>query len=113
MDAIENGRTIAWFNDMLWAKESIMADFIKSVIKINRSESINGKSIVTIENLSPVKFKLTPLLPSSKIKTKTLDAYEKLLLTDVDAGNEIKIRWDSIWVDPSANLTTAFQLGEE
>jgi len=100
MEAIRARRTAAWFNEMVWGREDLLSNLLRSCVVATR----NADGSVIFENRCPIVFKGT--IGDKKIE---LGAYQKAKL---DAGNvdSITIRWDNVWTSPKTNLTTVIKL---
>ncbi|MHB1457063.1 MAG: PHP domain-containing protein [Armatimonadota bacterium] len=113
MDAFRNHRTIAWFNGMLWGKETILKDLMQSMIKVQQTVGTDSTAWITIENLGPVSLQLSSLADGANRKPASLGPYEKLLINRTAAVGELGIKWDNVWVNPETNLFTSYRLGDE
>ncbi|HUW62911.1 MAG TPA: CehA/McbA family metallohydrolase [Candidatus Bathyarchaeia archaeon] len=94
MDALRAGRTIAWFNGMLWGKKDVVESLIKAAVSVTAKE---GK--LTIENKSPAALtaavgeKTVEIKPSETGKLETASA-------------SVPIRWTNVWITSKENLET-------
>lgn len=110
MDAFRNHRTIAWFNGMLWGKESLLNDLMKSMIKVGQTIGADGTAWITIENMGPVSLQLSPLPATANQKPVSLGAYEKLLISRPAKAVNLEIKWDNIWINPDVNFQNLYRL---
>ncbi len=110
VDAIKNRRTIAWFDGMLWANESLMTTFMNDVVKAKQSVLDDGTAIVALQNLTPVTYKLTVMPSATGVEPLTLGAYESLLIKRTSAQQSIRIKWNNIYITPDENLINTYDL---
>lgn len=97
MDALKAGRSIAWFDGMLWGKEAVLAEAVKSFVSVTGD---NGK--IHIENNCPAA--LTAGLPDgSKLEVKPNGSASADLKPP---GAGAVIRWQNLWVTSTENLET-------
>lgn len=96
MDALRSRRTAAWFNEMLWGREGLLADLVTASVSATRS----ADGSVLLENRCPIALK-----GAVGDRKFDLGAYQKAA---VDAGGSqtITVQWNNIWTSPKTNLST-------
>ena len=101
MDALRAGRTIAWFDGMLWGKQEVLSKLLESAVSV----TADGKKVI-IENKSPQE--LVAVLKTDKpLKLAPASSTEVEL---PDNQGEINIRWENLWVSSTKNLETTHKL---
>jgi hypothetical protein len=94
MDALRAGRTVAWFDGMLWGKKDVVESLIKAAVSVTVKDGT-----LVIENKSPATLtaaigdKSTTIKPS---ETAELEA----------ASGDLHVRWTNVWVSSKENLET-------
>jgi len=94
MDALRAGRTVAWFDGMLWGKKDVVEPVIKAVVSVTAKE---GK--VAIENRGPAA--LTAAVGDKSAEIKPFESAEI-----EGASGEQRVRWTNVWVNSKENLET-------
>jgi len=101
MEAVRQRRTLAWFDGMIWGRESLLTDLIEAVVSVQRTE--DARTWI-VENSCPVA--LDAVIEGAGEGAICLPAYSK---TPVHLGgdpNELRIRWNNLWINPRDNLET-------
>jgi 3',5'-nucleoside bisphosphate phosphatase len=95
LQALHAGRTIAWFDGMLWGKEDFLRRFIEANIAVTGGDTIgllNRGSVpltAVVQDGDPVEI--------PPFKNVTIEG----------AGDALTITWTNVWVRPDKNLTTS------
>ena len=101
MDALRAGRTIAWFNGMLWGKQEVLEQVMETAVSVTS----DGAQVI-IENKSPAALQ-ADLAGSIKV---SVEPGSRAAVTMQDFRAEIAIRWENLWVSSTKNLETAHKL---
>lgn len=96
MEALRTGRTIAWFDGMLWGKENLLKQLIEAVIKVTREEVVN------IANESPVA--LTAVLENGD--HVELPPFASATIEGGPSLRALTMTWDNVWIRSDQNLRT-------
>lgn len=103
LDAIRQARTAAWFDGMLWGRESLLTDLINGVIKVRRTAD---DQYLRIENLSPLALKAL-IQPSVGVPTAVeLPPSSEVLVPSAGDSDTAQIEWQNVWIGTSRNLCT-------
>jgi len=104
MDALRAGRTIAWFDGMLWGKQEILAQVMQTAVTVSAD---GGK--ITIENKSPIAL-TAALITDAPGATLTIKPGDLTTVPITAPVGEIAIRWENLWVTSTTNLETTYKL---
>jgi len=106
MDAIRGRRTIAWFNGMLWGRENLLTDLMKSIVQVQYTvdDELNGWMV--IKNLSPVTLSALPEAGPALKEAVEIGPYSEVLIQRTRTRNDLSIRWENIWTSSTENLVT-------
>ncbi|MCX5768773.1 MAG: PHP domain-containing protein [Candidatus Hydrogenedentes bacterium] len=105
MDALRAGRTIAWFDGMLWGKQEVLAQVIESAVSV----SADGAQVI-IENKSPAALTAALQTETPDATTVSLQPGDRTVLPMTALGGELTIRWENLWVSSTKNLETTHKL---
>ena len=107
MEAIRARRTIAQFGGMLWGRQELLSELIKSTVTVRRVPDTTG-NYIRIENRGPVAFRA--VLEGYSVSGQMIDIapYTETMVLWNDAPEIITIRWDNLLVNPRDNLTTTY-----
>ena len=105
MDALRAGRTIAWFDGMLWGKQEILAQVMESAVSV----SADGAQVI-IENKSPATLVAAFITDAASGRTEILEPGERAGVPLTAPVGEVAIRWENLWVSSSKNLETTHKL---
>jgi predicted metal-dependent phosphoesterase TrpH len=103
LDAIRQARTVAWFDGMLWGRESLLTDLIKEVVKVRRTAD---DQYLRIENLSPLALKAAIQPPVGVPIAVELPPGSEVLVPSAGDSDTALIQWQNIWIGTSKNLST-------
>ena len=98
VQALRAGRTIAWFDGMLWGKEALLRPFIEANITVTRSDTSDD-----IQNRGPVPL-TAAIQGGDPVEILPL---EKLSIVRNGVGDALNITWTNVWVRSDTNLKTS------
>ncbi|MHB0998072.1 MAG: PHP domain-containing protein [Armatimonadota bacterium] len=101
MDAVKSGRTIAWFDGMLWADKDQVEPLISSIISVKPIKGGNGDII--IKNQSPVNLKAKIIYTGI---TTEIGPYAEVLVKNKELAASVDIEWTNVWIDSKTTLKT-------
>ncbi|MBO7393765.1 MAG: hypothetical protein J6U98_06150 [Abditibacteriota bacterium] len=93
-EALEAGRTAAYFEDILWARRDVAEELIKAMAPFNRYIADEGRHIVkaTFTNTSPMI-----LMPEIDGHVFAVQPYESLRLI-AEFDEPLKVKWTNIFI---------------
>lgn len=97
MDALRAGRTVAWFDGMLWGKKEVVEPFLLAAVNI----TLHKDGTIVFENNSPA-----PLTAVMEDKTVELKPAETKRIDAPPERDRITLRWINIWITSNDNLQT-------
>ncbi|MFP4501354.1 MAG: CehA/McbA family metallohydrolase [Candidatus Hydrogenedentota bacterium] len=100
LEALHDGRTIAWFDGMLWGKQDLLRAFIEANIDVSPGDTID------IHNRGSVP--LTGVFQDGH--SADVPPFKKASVTRENAGDTMTITWANVWVRPDKNLATTHSL---
>ena len=107
LDAIRGRRTVAWFDGMLWGRESLLSDLILSVVQVRRTPDEDGGGWLRVANQGPVALKAVLQAECAPAGAVDIGPYEEVLVNCEDLPDTLTIRWENIWISPTENLCTS------
>lgn len=102
IEALRSRRTVAWFDGVLWGRKEILTDLIHACAKVSLSGSQDGKSLLSIENKSPVT--LMAAIDGVASESVEVPAYQAVSVPSTTDSNKVRIRWTNVWISPTENL---------
>lgn len=107
MEALRNGRTVAYFNNMLCACEELLRLLADSFVTIQMTNNMET-DVLEVENHSSLQLKLW--IEELK-KEVTLNPHETVTVeSGKTLGNELSLVWTNMWISSKLNLTTTYSL---
>jgi len=107
LDAVRGGRTVAWFNGMLWGRADLVSDLVQSLVNVRHTADENGSRWLRIENRGPVALKALLQAECTSDESIEIGPYEEALVNCDELQDTVSIRWENIWTSPKENLLTA------
>ncbi len=98
MEAMRARRTAAWFDGMLWGREELISDLIRSCIALR--ETTNGRLVMT--NLGPLGLKGRTDRPGAEFE---IGPYGQATIT-AGQSRVLSVTWTNVWTSPRTNLKT-------
>jgi len=95
LEALRAGRTLAWFDNMVWGREDLLTMLIKAMVKVRSTDGT-----VALRNEGPI-----PLKATVEGKTVEIGPYQEASVTRSGSG-KLSIRWENLWKSPREVLIT-------
>ncbi len=106
VDAFESGRTIAYFNDMLVAREELLALLIGNLVDVRLSPVDDEQTWLRIENRGPIALEASVEAAGLAAETVELGPYAQVLVGPAFPPADVTIEWTNLWTRSTENLTT-------
>lgn len=106
LEALRAGRTIAQFNDMLCAREELLALLIDNLVDVRFRDAGEGQGWLSMENRSPVALEATVKAGGTADAALTLGPYDQRLLPRPAAARRASVVWKNLWIGAGSNLVT-------
>ena len=104
MDALHAGRTVAWFDGMLWGKPDMVSLLVEAMVPVTWSTNPDGTAQLTLTNRGPISLKAEAAAPN-----KTELQLPKGGLASLGCGKSlesVELRWTNVWVNTKETLVT-------
>jgi len=114
VEALRNRRNIAWFNNMLWASEELLAEYVQAVVRIERPSLDLDENVAysRLENLGAVPLQARIRMPHLPVQELELKQGEIYLLRHRDNTQRLTVDWQNLWISPEETLTTRYLVSE-
>lgn len=104
MDALWAGRTVAWFDGMLWGKPEMVTMLVNAMISTAWSPDTGGGGQVTLTNRGPVT--LSAELERPEKVTLQLPKYGSASFACGKLLDNLDVRWTNVWINTRETLVT-------
>jgi predicted metal-dependent phosphoesterase TrpH len=104
MEALREGRTVAYFNNMLCAHEWVLELLMASLVDVRSVEVQGGSQFLRLQNRGPVE--LTAQITGLPLAPVTLGPYQTALVGVRRMPDVATIKWTDLYIRPAENLTT-------
>ena len=103
-EALDAGRTAAYFEDILWAREDVAEELIRAMAPFKRYMADEGRHIVkaAFTNTSPMI-----LMPEIDGHVFAIQPYETLRLI-AEFDEPLKVKWTNIYIGTDKCLETEY-----
>jgi len=105
-DALDAGRTIAWFDGILCAREELLTLFLRNLVQVQVVGDAERGYSLHITNRSPLA--LTALLPGMRQEPLSLAPFDAVLLPLNNRPESVTIEWSNVWVRSDKTLTLVY-----
>ena len=114
VEALRNRRNIAWFNNMLWASEGLLAEYVQAVVRIKRLSLDLDENVAysRLENLGAVPLQARIIMPHQPVQELELKQGEIYLFRHLDNTQRLTVDWQNLWISPEETLTTRHPVSE-
>jgi hypothetical protein len=121
VDALREGRTLAWFPpggdrwdspEMLWATPGMLSAYVDGVVRVEPRELEEGKppSGAVLTNLGAVPLEARVLVDGTPQAELTLEQGHEYLVPT--AGESLTIEWPNLWVGSDTTWKTEYTLDD-
>ena len=108
MEALRAGRTVAYFNGMLCAHQSVLKMLMASLVDVSLTEVADGKIFLCLQNRGPVS--LVAQITGMPVEPLTLGPYQRVLVGLRRKPDTATVIWKNLYVHSTENLTTTHAL---
>jgi 3',5'-nucleoside bisphosphate phosphatase len=106
LDALRAGRTIAWFDGMLWGRQEWLEPLLKSLIEVSPKTDAEGGRRLQVVNRGPVALEAVVRREGEPETSARIEPRETLLFPRPAEKRPTTVRWTNLWVSPKENLQT-------
>ena len=107
MEALHQGRTVAWFNRMLCGHEWVLQLLMANLVDVSRMK-IEDTTFLRLKNYGPVE--LTAQIADTPLGPVTLGPYQESLVSVRRMPDPVTLAWTNVYTSPATNLTTTHAL---
>ena len=108
MEALRNGRTVAYFNNMFCAHEWVLELLMASLVDVRLTEVEGGSTFLRLQNHGPVE--LTGQIMGMPLAPVTLGPYQTALVGVRRTPDTVTINWTNVYIRSTENLATTHAL---
>ncbi len=110
VEALRNRRNIAWFNNMLWASEGLLSEYVEAVVRVERPKLELDENVAysKLENLGAVPLQARIRMPHQPVQELELRQGETYIFRHTDKAQRLTVDWQNLWISPDETLTTRY-----
>ncbi len=108
--ALEANRTIAYFNDMLCAREELLDLMVGNLVQVTAAGEAEGRHWIQFSNRGPIALEASVQTGGEAETAVTLGAFESVLIGLAEPRAAVDVVWSNLWVSSRDNLHTSHAL---
>ena len=109
MQALREGRTLAWFNDMVCARQDILTLLVNNVVDIAYRGTADGETWLWLNNRSPLPLEATVDFQNERKTGVSIGPEQQVLVPCPNTNEPLTVTWDNLWIESDENLVTTHE----